>query len=239
MNVYLFQKSPIDKSSSQSFHQDLSLPRPSSSVGHSHQKAPIRYFTEVESNSPKSDDRVPAKSTVAKFREMYLSDTVDNAVKKRSSQTSLNFGPKDFGCATLPTKLKQSVSFNRKLNSRRQTSAPQIVRKSPSKFSQNQPNVLQNGQNDKLQARRQVSAPQIGNHQLPDELRNVYEKITQGQKVNLKKDMGPLEVDKWEASPRLMPRISKREAFKPASHFVEVRGYEKAVPQHLCVRIHF
>ena len=88
----------------------------------------------------------------------------------------------------------------------------------------------------KLEARRQVSAPQIGN-QLPEEVRQVYEKITRGQKVTIAKkpdEMPPLKVDKWETSPRLGGLHSKREAFKPASHFSEVRGYENAVPDQKC-----
>ena len=90
------------------------------------------------------------------------------------------------------------------------------------------------GFGEKLEARRQVSAPQIS-HQLPDEVREVYEKITKGQKVTLPP---PLKkpYEKLDASPRL-GLISRREAFKPASHFMEVRGYETAIPKQICVNI--
>ena len=111
-----------------------------------------------------------------------------------------------------------------------------IDRKSPSKSFGASKSV-----GGKLEARRQVSAPQIGN-QLPEEVRQVYEKITRGQKVTIAKkpdEMPPLKVDKWETSPRLGGLHSKREAFKPASHFSEVRGYENAVPDQKCKVSHF
>ena len=81
-----------------------------------------------------------------------------------------------------------------------------------------------------------MSAPQIGN-QLPEEVRQVYEKITRGQKVTMAKKpevIPPLKVDKWDTSPRLGGAHSKRDAFKPASHFNEFRGYENALPKQKC-----
>ena len=44
----------------------------------------------------------------------------------------------------------------------------------------------------------------------------------------------PMKVDKLETSPRLGGLHSRREAFKPASHFNQVRGYEHAVPKQKC-----
>ena len=81
-----------------------------------------------------------------------------------------------------------------------------------------------------------MSAPQIGNR-LPEEVRQVYEKITRGQKVTMAKKpevIPPLKVDKWDTSPRLGGVHSKRDAFKPASHFNEIRGYENALPKQKC-----
>ena len=106
-----------------------------------------------------------------------------------------------------------------------------LDRKSPTKA--NGPTKTLGG---KIEARRQVSAPQIGNT-LPEEVRQVYEKITRGQKVTMVKKpelIPPLKVDKLETSPRLGGLHTRREAFKPASHFNEVRGYESAVPKQKC-----
>ena len=108
-----------------------------------------------------------------------------------------------------------------------------LDRKSPTKV-----NGATKSQTGKLEARRQVSAPQIVNHalggHLPEEVRQVYEKITRGQKVTMAKKpeiIPPMKVDKLETSPRLGGLHSRREAFKPASHFNQVRGYEQAVPK--------
>jgi len=233
-----FTKAP-EHVSSQSFHQDLSLPRPSPSGNNnntdSHRTSPpSRYFTAMETpNSTKSPTGPPQiRSTISKFRELYLSENPpENSGKNKQKMSSASHCvPTKFGCATLPTKLKQTASFNGKLSSR--GSAPQMNhRKSPSKSFGASKSV-----GGKLEARRQVSAPQIGN-QLPEEVRQVYEKITRGQKVTIAKkpdEMPPLKVDKWETSPRLGGLHSKREAFKPASHFSEVRGYENAVPDQKC-----
>ena len=111
-----------------------------------------------------------------------------------------------------------------------------LDRKSPTKV-----NGSTKSQAGKLEARRQVSAPQIVNHalsgHLPEEVREVYEKITRGQKVTMAKKpeiIPPMKVDKLETSPRLGGLHSRREAFKPASHFNQVRGYEHAVPKQKC-----
>lgn len=157
---------------------------------------------------------------------MYLGpDTVDNCNAGKLKPQHR------FGTATLPTKLKQTASFSGKLSSSRQASAPQMNRKSPTKFK---PTLAQPA---KLEARRQVSAPQIGNYRntLPDEVREVYERIKKGQKVP--KKMPPLKVDKYETSPRLAHQERRKGGggFKPASHFSELRGYEHALPSQICV----
>ena len=109
--------------SSQSFHQDLSLPRLSQSST-SRPSPPSRYFTAVESqNSTKnSQNPPPIRSTISKVRELYLAENADG--KKKMSTASQCVPTTRFGCATLPTKLKQTASFNGKLSSR--ASAPQM-----------------------------------------------------------------------------------------------------------------
>jgi hypothetical protein len=70
----------------------------------------------------------PIRSTISKFRELYLSESADNAGGKKKLSTASHCVPTTrFGCATLPTKLKQTASFNGKLSSR--ASAPQMNRK--------------------------------------------------------------------------------------------------------------
>ena len=90
-----------------------------------------------------------------------------------------------------------------------------------------------------FEAKRQTSAPQISGNTLPDEVRQVYQKITSGQKVTkVKKDFKSAVSGQGQVSPNFQEtkRVLHREAFKPASHFSEVRGYEKAVPKQICVR---
>lgn len=151
--------------------------------------------------------------------------------------------PYKFGCATLPTKLKQAQ--NGKLGVHRQASASQMLSKNISKSSTNV---------RKFSAQRQASAPQIG-QQLPEELRQVYQKIKGGQKVvvpkDAKKSFGLKNVfEKPDVSPKLnafdrpntiSPKPSpmlRKDAIKPASHFSEFRGYENAVPRQICVSFH-
>ena len=153
------------------------------------------------------------RSTISRIREMYLSDTVDASKKTAHSQNGVN----KFGCATLPTKLKQTAPLGRNLASGvRQSSAPQM-----------------NPKWNKFEAKRQTSAPQISN-QLPEEVREVYQKITSGQKVTTKKET---IINVEQISPVLGKggQVLHREAFKPASHFSEVRGYEKALPRQKVV----
>ena len=116
--------------SSQSFHQDLSLPRLSQSST-SRPSPPSRYFTAMESqNSTKNSQQhapPPIRSTITKVRELYLAENADggNGVGKKKMSTASQCVPTArFGCATLPTKLKQTASFNGKLSSR--ASAPQM-----------------------------------------------------------------------------------------------------------------
>ena len=152
---------------------------------------------------------------------MYLADTIDAAASKKASSKTTQTSK--FGCATLPTKLKQTssnfVSGGRNLQS---NSAPQM-----------------NGKSRGFEAKRQTSAPQISSgNALPDEVRQVYQKITSGQKVTkVKKDFKSAS-GQGQVSPNIQEtkRVLHREAFKPASHFSEVRGYEKAVPRQICVR---
>ena len=96
-----------------------------------------------------------------------------------------------------------------------------------------------NGKSRGFEAKRQTSAPQISGNTLPDEVRQVYQKITSGQKVTkVKKDFKSAASGQGQVSPNFQEtkRVLHREAFKPASHFSEVRGYEKAVPKQICVR---
>ena len=131
---FSFQKAP-ETVSSQSFHNDLSLPRPSSSGNNQRPSPPSRYFTAMESqdstrNSQQQQKQTtpPIRSTISKFRELYLSESADNAGGKKKLSTASHCVPTTrFGCATLPTKLKQTASFNGKLSSR--ASAPQMNRK--------------------------------------------------------------------------------------------------------------
>ena len=89
---------------------------------------------------------------------MYLGDhhQVDQSKKPKSKMPTAN----KFGCATLPTKLRQFPSLNQAAKPLRQFSAPQM-----------NPSV---GLTEKLAAKRQSSAPQIS--VLPDEFRQVYSK---------------------------------------------------------------
>lgn len=171
------------------------------------------------------------QSTISKFKDMYLSNTdaVDNAGVKKKVLPATTSNTR-FGCATLPTKLKQSAPYAGQMFASRQTSVPQMHRKlSPTKSKS-----TFNGVN-KLEARRQVSAPQIGNR-LPEEVRQVYERIKGGQKVVTMKNKDAIKIEKMDASPRLGNHQPPRDtAFKPASHFSEVRGYENAVPSQICV----
>ena len=132
---FSFQKAP-ETVSSQSFHNDLSLPRPSSSGNNQRPSPPSRYSTAMESqnsirNSQQQQQKQttpPIRSTISKFRELYLSESADNAGGKKKLSTASHCVPTTrFGCATLPTKLKQTASFNGKLSSR--ASAPQMNRK--------------------------------------------------------------------------------------------------------------
>ena len=131
---FSFQKAP-ETVSSQSFHNDLSLPRPSSSGNNQRPSPPSRYSTAMESqnsirNSQQQQKQTtpPIRSTISKFRELYLSESADNAGGKKKLSTASHCVPTTrFGCATLPTKLKQTASFNGKLSSR--ASAPQMNRK--------------------------------------------------------------------------------------------------------------
>ena len=152
---------------------------------------------------------------------MYLADTIDAAASKKASSKTTQTSK--FGCATLPTKLKQTssnfVSGGRNLQS---NSAPQM-----------------NGKSRGFEAKRQTSAPQISSgNALPDEVRQVYQKITSGQKVTKVKKDFKSAISGGQVSPNFQEtkRVLHREAFKPASHFSEVRGYEKAVPRQICVR---
>ena len=160
-----------------------------------------------------------------------------DAIKPSKAVPSSSANANKFGCATLPTKLRQMPSLNQaaKVYGPRQSSAPQM-----------NPNVGLMA--EKLAAKRQSSAPQIS--VLPEEFRQVYQKITGGEKVNnVKKDIpcppalgGVANGNKMpiKAQPEIFvakPVITKREAFKPASHFQEVRGYESAPPTRLNVNV--
>ena len=150
---------------------------------------------------------------------MYLADTIDAAASKKASTKTTQTSK--FGCATLPTKLKQTSNFGSGRNFQ-SNSAPQM-----------------NGKSRGFEAKRQTSAPQISGNTLPDEVRQVYQKITSGQKVTkVKKDFKSAVSGQGQVSPNFQEtkRVLHREAFKPASHFSEVRGYEKAVPKQICVR---
>ena len=123
--------------SSQSFHQDLSLPRPSPSGNNNNNtnnqrpSPPSRYFTAMETPTPTKNPTAPPqiRSTISKFRELYLSEnpTENSGKNKQKMSSASQCVPTRFGCATLPTKLKQTASFNGKLSSR--GSAPQMNRK--------------------------------------------------------------------------------------------------------------
>ena len=150
---------------------------------------------------------------------MYLADTFDPSAAASKKASSKPPQTTKFGCATLPTKLKQSAAFGSGITGLRQSSAPTFMT-SKSKF----------------EAKRQTSAPQISNT-LPDEVRQVYQKITSGQKVKPNKKEFGSKSGQGQVSPILKGTkpVLHREAFKPASHFSEVRGYEKAVPKQICV----
>ena len=144
---------------------------------------------------------------------MYLADTIDAAASKKASTKTTQTSK--FGCATLPTKLKQTSNFGSGRNFQ-SNSAPQM-----------------NGKSRGFEAKRQTSAPQISGNTLPDEVRQVYQKITSGQKVTkVKKDFKSAVSGQGQVSPNFQEtkRVLHREAFKPASHFSEVRGYEKDIP---------
>ena len=79
---------------------------------------------------------------------MYLGDQVDHAKKPNKDAIKPKVTVNKFGCATLPTKLRQIPSLNHtaKVYGPRQSSAPQM---NPTGFT------------EKLAAKRQSSAPQI------------------------------------------------------------------------------
>ena len=182
------------------------------------------------------------RSTISKVKNMYIGDQqVDHSKKPSKSDAILKskmpapMAPNRFGCATLPTKLRQFPSLNQASKPLRQFSAPQM-----------NPSV---GLTEKLAAKRQSSAPQIS--VLPDEFRQVFQRITGA--ANNGGDQKFVNIKNTKESPVMMTTgidkkanfavtvggktigINKKEAFKPASHFQQVRGYENAVPVQLCV----
>ena len=163
---------------------------------------------------------------------MYLADTIDAAASKKASSKTTQTSK--FGCATLPTKLKQTSSNFVSGGGSGRNLASGILRNLQSNSA-----PQMNGKSRGFEAKRQTSAPQISSgHALPDEVRQVYQKITSGQKVTkVKKDFKSAS-GQGQVSPNFQEteRVLHREAFKPASHFSEVRGYEKAVPRQICVR---
>ena len=179
------------------------------------------------------------RSTISKVKNMYIGDQhqVDHSKKTSKSDAILKskmpapMAPNRFGCATLPTKLRQFPSLNQASKPLRQFSAPQM-----------NPSV---GLTEKLAAKRQSSAPQIS--VLPDEFRQVFQRITGA--ANNGGDQKFVNIKNTKESPVMIDKkanfavtvggktigINKKEAFKPASHFQQVRGYENAVPVQLCV----
>ena len=79
---------------------------------------------------------------------------------------------------------------------------------------------------------------EVTNKNFADEVKQMYQKITSGQKVTkVKKDFKSAS-GQGQVSPNFQEtkRVLHREAFKPASHCSEVRGYEKVVPKQIYVR---
>ena len=164
---------------------------------------------------------------------MYLADTIDAAASKKASSKTTQTSK--FGCATLPTKLKQTSSNFVSGGGSGRNLASGILRNLQSNSA-----PQMNGKSRGFEAKRQTSAPQISSgNALPDEVRQVYQKITSGQKVTkVKKDF---KSGQGQVSPNFQEtkQVLNREAFKPASHFSEVRGYEKVFPKQNFVSFFF